>query len=259
MKIFKNIIIAFVSLISLDVFAVTTPLASGYDQRVVRAKYNPNDVIRVRTKIGAATLIQLSKHENVLTDNSGLGMGDAAAWGLSVRGNNIFLKPVAENPDTNLTVVTNIGRTYVFDLVSSRKPYYLLKMEYEKKKSKNDYTSDNQIPCSTKKRNYFWLKFGDMELSPKYVWSDGVFTCLKFDKNIELPVAYKLTTDQIESLVNFHMENDVMVLHSPAQEFRLRIGKKVLGLKNDSQYFAGFNEKKSTNNKVRMIKDNSNE
>ncbi|WP_341353087.1 TrbG/VirB9 family P-type conjugative transfer protein [Xylella fastidiosa] len=61
-----------------------------------------------------------------------MGIGDAKAWDLGVRGNNIVLKPTQKMPQTNVIVVTN-KRTYSFELLATAKdsmPTYILRFRY---------------------------------------------------------------------------------------------------------------------------------
>lgn len=236
------------ALISFNAASAATPNSQGYDPRVQEVHYNPKTVINVSTSIGKATLIQLQNGETIMSKElSGMGMGDATAWGLSVRGNNIFLKPKAENPDTNLLIVTDKNRTYSFDLLSAKnekRMSYVVKLIYpEPKKSTRD---EKTIPCSDGQRNFKYLKWGDDTLSPQYVWDDGRFTCFKFKDNVELPVLYQKSATGQETLINTHMVKDTLVAHGVANEFRLRLGESVLGIKPFVLTPQGFNYKGTT-------------
>ncbi len=236
-----------------SVVAKVTPKTEGYDKRIATVQYNPKDVIVIHTKMGTTTLIQLDENETISQSDSGLGIGDAKAWGFSVRGNNIFLKPTAKNPDTNLTIVSDKGRTYSFDLVTRWRPHYIVKLEYKKPKTASDYAL--KIPCSDGAQNFDYLKWGDAELAPQYMWDDGRFTCLKFTENAELPVAYQIGSDGKESLINYHFNQDTMVIRSVANEYRLRLGERVLGLSSDRVKYSGYNHKATSNKAKRGIKD----
>lgn len=215
--------------------AAINPISQGYDSRIQKVAYNPSNVINIYTRVGEASLIQLEKGEHLASKQlSGIGMGDAGAWGLQVRGNNIFLKPKVVHPDTNLLIVSDKNRTYSFDLKTARNKNqvsYVVKLTYPD----NDKIrkSTKYIPCSNGRMNFKYYKWGDNSLSPQYMWDDGQFTCLKFTKNTELPVIYRYSNTNGESLVNYHMDNDVMVIHSVNDNYRLRLGNKVLGLKTD--------------------------
>ncbi len=249
----KTLIITLALFVAFPSYSKVTPKSQGYDKRITVVKYNSKDVINVRTRVGTATLIQLDKGETISQDFAGLGIGDAKAWGFSVRGNNIFLKPVAKKPDTNLTIVSDKGRTYSFELISRWNPHYIVKMEYEKPKKTSDY--DLNIPCSDGDQNFKYLKWGDQELAPQYMWDDGRFTCLKFTKNAELPVAYQIAADGKESIINYHFSKDTMIIRSIASEYRLRLGERVLGLSSGDVEYSGFNEKATSNKAKRGLKD----
>lgn len=235
-----------IALIPLSVTAAVTPKSKGFDSRITGVEYNPYNVVTVRTKVGVNTLIQLQEGEGINSPDSGLAMGDADAWGFSVRGNNIFFKPTAKNPSTNLTVVSDMGRTYSFYLTSSRYPHYIINIDYEKEKASKDY-GVNKYPCSENGNiNLQYLKWGDDSLSPTYMWDDGRFTCMKFAENLQLPVIYKISPDGSESIVNYHLEEDTIVIHDIANEFRARLGSRVLGLKSTRTQYSGFNKKATT-------------
>jgi type IV secretion system protein VirB9 len=223
---------------SLAVNAEVLPKAKPYDSRITAAQYNPENVIRVRAKIGYVTLIQLDKGEKSLPE---VGIGDSEAWGIGSVGNNIFLKPTRHNPNTNLILTTNKGRTYSFKLVLSKYPHYIVKMEYDKPKTSSN--SGYDIPCSDGTVNFNYGKWGHDAISPKYMWDDGRFTCLKFKDNLELPVVYQVSPDGTESLVNYHLNKDTIVIHSVVKEYRLRVGNQVLGLKSDETISSGYNFK----------------
>ncbi|WP_085344657.1 TrbG/VirB9 family P-type conjugative transfer protein [Vibrio sp. ArtGut-C1] len=249
----KPLIVSLACVVAFSSQALTLPTYQGKDQRIVYAKYDPSDVIAIRTKVGIATLIQLDKNETISGEHSGLGMGDAAAWGFNVRGNNIFFKPQAEQPNTNLTIVSDTGRTYAFELFTSKRPFYVVKMQYPTPKKAN--TQAAKAPCTNGKYNFRYAKWGDDELAPEYAWDDGRFTCMKFSKNAELPVIYQINADGKESLVNYHIERDTVVIHSVADEYRLRLGQRVLGIHSHFVEFAGYNQKASSIQATRVIKE----
>ncbi|GIU48860.1 P-type conjugative transfer protein VirB9 [Shewanella sairae] len=243
------------TLITFNVTAATVPLSQGFDRRVQTTKYNPKDVVKITTKIGRATLIQLQDGETIMSkDLSGVGMGDATAWGLAIRGNNIFLKPQAVNPDTNLLIVSDKNRTYSFDLVTvdnKLNSAYVVRFDYEK--PKEIVRPGKTIPCSDGVRNFSYVKWGDNFLSPQFVWDDGRFTCFKFAKNVEQPVIYQKTFTGKETLINTHMQNDVLVAHGVSPEFRLRLGEAVLGIKATELSPQGYNEKATSIDAQRTI------
>ncbi len=245
--------ILLLSALSATVNAAIYPIPQPYDYRVTVAQYNPENVINVRTKVGTSTLIQFEEGESI--PELGKGIGDVAAWGIVTHENNLFLKPiVAIDPDTNLTIVTNKNRTYSFWLETSDFPHFIVKMAYGKPKTAEDFK--RYVPCSDGPMNFDYQMWGEASLAPNYMWDDGRFTCLKFTTQTELPVAYQVGRDGTESLINYHMEKDTMILQGIAPEFRLRLGEQVLGLKSEHIQPEGFNQKATSVDATRVIKNN---
>ena len=242
--------------------AVSIPNGSAKDGRIQTVMYNPDDVIHIHARIGEAVLIQLEDGELLTGDpTSGLGMGDAAAWNLAARGNNLYMKPVASAPATNMLITTNKKRTYAFDLSLTgkkngkyvQKPTYILRFVYpdtaaykaraeaqKQAKALEKLKAAGHRPNARHNYNY-WGK-GDKALAPTAAYDNGRFTYFSFDNGRELPLIYKVMDDGSEMLLNSHVDGDTVVIHETAKHFVLRLGKSVLGLENRS-----FNERGSFN------------
>lgn len=244
-------------------FSGALPQGSGYDNRVKTVSYNPDDVYRIKVRLGTATLIQLSEGERVESDNAGLGIGDSEGWTIAVRGRNIFMKPKAESPDTNITLVTN-KRTYAFSLESVEKSAlaaYIVRFNYpeaernrrlqeeeeERKEEMKKRLACTDVPAPASEHiNLDYVGWGDKSLTPAFIWDDGRFTCMKYPRDDELPNIYRITGDGKEAIVNSHMEDDVVVIHDTAKEFRLRLGDSVMGVKTHDGNNATFNNKNTS-------------
>lgn len=247
-------------LFSLSVFCCSVnaeiyPRSLGLDPRVQQIKYNPNNVVVVGVKDGIATLIQLEEDEEVAGDATGMGIGDPMAWNINVRGNNIFLRPVAEQPDTNISLVTN-KRTYSIQLkYKDKNPTYILKYAYDKPPKDPLPIFKNKVikmPCTDAVFNGSYQVKGSEHLKPTSIWDDGIFTCFRWYNNNDLPVVYRVLPDGKEQLVNFHMDEDtgVMVVHEVANEFVLRLGDEVMNARTMKKLIRPYN----SNNKL-MRKD----
>lgn len=226
----------------------------GSDERVQVFKYEPSDVFVINTKVGYSTLIQLEDNE-VIHDEGGLGMGDADAWSLAVRGNNIFFKPISDLPDTNMIVVTN-KRTYAFQLTTTGvAPTYIARFTYPDERTSEiqvnkmpgvlrrvgtDNEGNNILIDADINTNYWWR--GDKQIVPTNVWDNGRFTMLKFAHASDLPTVYRVLPDQTEMLVNTHIEGDTMIIQETADVYRLRFGKSVADIGNASAKLPDFNE-----------------
>ncbi len=93
--------------------AQETPAAA--EPSVIRVGDNPDQIIRLRTRVRHTTVIQLPGHENILD----FVVGDSEYWHLTGAANLAFLKPISEGVNTNVALVCESGRIYSF-LVSEQ-------------------------------------------------------------------------------------------------------------------------------------------
>jgi type IV secretion system protein VirB9 len=249
-----------------SVFALVIPGQAAKDPRIQTAVYDREDIFKVFTRIGKSTLIQLEEGERITGEPSGLGMGDAAAWSLSVRGSNIFLKPIAEMPETNMNIVTN-RRTYSFILAVADRGVpttYVLNFIYPDTIAKNNSEQEKKQQLAESLQanknggkqniNRKYLMWGNTELAPTAAWDNGQFTYFKYASSKEMPAFYKILSDGKESLVNSHIEDDTLVVHDTAKVFMLRLGDSVLGVENQAYSPDGFFNSQGTTleNNVRI-------
>ncbi len=238
-------------LATMPAWSLSIPEVSKFDKRIQSVAYNPEDVVRLYTRVGTATLIQFEDGETIEGNPTGLGIGDAKAWSINVRGHNIFLKPAATHPETNMAIVTN-KRTYSFFVMSTPikkgqpdNTTYVLRFTYpdHEAKAKADKTRKKELAeaminkgdKSDKNRlnkNYYMQ--GHTELAPDAAWDNGRFTYFKYNSAKALPTFYKVSPDGSEALINTHIEDDTVVIHETAHKFMLRLGQSVLGIENDS-------------------------
>ena len=242
-------------LMPLSASAAQTAISAGFDARVQKFKYDPRDVFIVNAKVGYSTLVQLEQGE-FIEEYGGLGMGDAQAWSLAVRGNNIFFKPIRDLPDTNMIIVTN-RRTYAFQLTTSDPiPTYIARFDYPAQDTGNGFEPP-KLPAVMQKvgkdkegrdilididinTNYFWR--GEKALKPTNAWDDGRFTMLKFAHASDLPAVYRVMPDNSEMLVNTHITGDTMIIQEIGSVYRLRLGKAVTEIGNGNIRLPDFNE-----------------
>ena len=240
--------------------AAQTPKGTAYDKRIQYVNYNADDVVRIRTGIGKAVLVQLAADERFVGDSTGLATGNSAAWKVSVQGSNIFFKPAMSSPRTNMVLATN-KRTYVFDLALAGKGQaqtYVLRFRYpedirkqqlaDEAKRRTAGTMKELYPDTTHGfRNYDFWAFGEKSLAPTAMWDDGRFTCLRFNNARDMPAVFKVSPDGTESTVNSHVDMDTLVVHDTSALFHLRLGKSVLGVENRSYDSTGqFNYRGTT-------------
>jgi Conjugal transfer protein len=73
---------------------------------------------------------------------------------------------------------------------------------------------------------------GARAVKPTRVFDDGVRTTLLFGIHQEVPAVFVQNADGSESLVNFSVEGDAVILHRVAEHFVLRRGSLVGCLRN---------------------------
>lgn len=240
--------------------ALNVPQPTMYDARIQEATYNPDDAVLVKVKAGTSTLIQLQEGEFITEDQAGMGFGDPDAWDVSVRGNNIFIRPIAEQPDTNVTLVSN-KRTYIFFLQSVKgNPSWMVRFKYPKKHNPSNATVFKKPPCQSSgafNANWNYQLQGNESFAPFEVWDDGRFTCFKFNPSSDLPMIYRVAADGEEMLVNGNADpdnNNIIVVQETNPEFRIRLGKKVVAVRTDSIKAKPSTRSGTSNGMIREIK-----
>jgi len=81
------------------------------------------------------------------------------------------------------------------------------------------------IGRATRPRNKDYWYCGASQLMPVSAWDDGVQTTLRFGKSAEQPAIFVRNDDGTESLLNFSMHGDQVVVQRLARQLVLRRGK----------------------------------
>jgi len=236
-----------------SVQAATYGQGSPLDSRIQTVMYNENDVVNVRVKKGAVSVVQIDKDETI----KDVGLGDPAAWTVSVRDQTVFFRPaVDDKPDTNVTIVTN-KRTYPLYLIEvANNPTYILRYSYPKPPVTTVLT-EKKYPCTDGGviNGHYQLQ-GDQSIFPYQVWDDGTFTCMRWSGKQTMPVVYRVDADGNENIVNGNPDNNTMVYFEVSENFRLRIGDQVANVRSSSIVNKPWNKKATTNGKTRTEKFN---
>lgn len=220
-------------------WALDVPKSFKADSRVRHASYNPENVIQLDAVLGVATMIELEPGEEYVYHV----YGDSKAYAFTTRNNYLFFKPIAEQADSNLLVLTN-RRSYQFKVnyhEESSKALYKLTLRYPDSEAAaaQEYERAQQIDSrlAQTQASVNWQTYtmgGDLGLAPIHAWDDGRQTWLQFPASAELPVVYRVTGDGQETVANFHMAGArTMVLHHTAARWHLRAGSMVLAIHNE--------------------------
>lgn len=237
-----------------NVYALDVPTGSAFDSRIKTITYNEEDVTRIDSMIGVQTHIILDPKETYVTH----AFGDSDAWSLGHKENHYFIKPKAENGDTNLTIVTN-KRSYNFDVRYHSKDYLKAvkgsrsfdrdmtfqvqfkypEIEAAKKKAAADEEKTRQVfsQLLAKGVNLKYSTNGNKAILPLNTWDSQGFTYFKFAVGQDIPNIYKFDATGTERTLMRHMEgkySEIVVMHGISKEWHLRLGTAVAGVFNDN-------------------------
>lgn len=210
------------------------------DPRLVEQLYVPDQVVRVEGKPRVQATIAFGDDETI----ENVAIGDSQAWQVTPnkRANLLFVKPLAANAVTNMTVVTS-RRTYLFDLVASPrgKPVYLLRFTYPEpppgdedgaqlaqresvNRAELDAASDPYAVLDPSMLNFAWGREGDAALLPAQVYDDGEATYITWPDGAAVPAILVKDFEGTEGPVNFTVRADTIVVEGVPREFVLRSG-----------------------------------
>jgi type IV secretion system protein VirB9 len=243
-------------MVPLVALAEVTPPKGALDPRVRVLDYDPRNVVRIATFYGVSTHIQLGTNE-VTKD---VAVGDDLAWKVVPRGNHLFIKPIAANADTNVTVVTN-KRTYQFALVVQPRPakdstawadpnlIFSLSFEYPDEeaaqadmkaeaaavKARLDQVKSRLSDAAKAGQNFDYWVAGSPDISPTSARDDGRFIYLAFNNNRDMPAVYTLDEKGEEALVNTNViDGNTIVIQRLVRRLVLRKGSSVASVVNRS-------------------------
>ena len=235
-------------------FAVQLPRYLGTEKKFRGYVYNPNDVYRYVGHYGYQGFIEFGEGEEVST----VTMGDSSLWLFEHLGNRLFLKPVAKDASTNMTVITG-DRIYHFELtakiassIDDPDLIFVAKFIYPDEKDKNilQFTkkakSDSPDLRNLAAFNFNYEFTGEPNIAPVKVFDDGSFTYMQFsDANPEIPAIFSVDSAGFEELINFRVSNDYVIIETIASQFTLRSGPDIVCVYNNNRLKTGLASKSS--------------
>jgi type IV secretion system protein VirB9 len=220
------------------------------DARLRTVPYSADQVFRLHGFAGYQIDLEFEADERFV----GMGSGDVEGLAFEAQDNHLFIKPKALNVRTNLTVLTT-RRTYHFDYVAgplrsdtdAKEVVYAVRFQYPKPPpDASQPVAEAALSSATaqRERNLNYWYCGRDVLRPLQAWDDGVHTHLQFNPRSELPALFVRNDDGSESLLNFNIERDEIVIHRIARQFVVRRGNLVGCIVNRG--FAGTGRSLST-------------
>ena len=221
------------------------------DPRIRTITYQSNQVFAITTNFYVSTTIHFDKNESLLPIPI-IG-GDPLAWDIQVIAPNaIAIKPIAENPGTNMTIHTN-KRVYYFHLDVASKhtvtnAVYGVHFRYPFEEQARARLNAPQSPFTASSQNSgaraviarqnellrnsvalaniytdYRIK-GARNGKPETIFDDGHFTYFRFPPGIVIPAIYAKDPEG-EKLVNHHNQHNYIIVQRLAHRFILRAGR----------------------------------
>jgi len=226
--------------------ALRGPLPIATDKRIRNIIYNPNEVFKFQGHYGYQSSIVFEAGEEIET----ISIGDSVAWQITPTGNRIFLKPIEEDADTNMTVLTN-RRTYHFEIYANEaesmqdaEMIFVMRFIYPGNNASNVSRLSYETPLpdlrdkeELQKYNFDYTMSGDEHIAPIRIFDDGEFTYLEFPPNMQdYPAVFAVNKENRESLVNFRIRENYLIVERVAPRFTLRYGVSTLCVYNEAIY-----------------------
>ncbi len=224
------------------------PKQYGSEKRFKYWNYNPNGVYYFEGYNMHPSYIEFGDQEIINTVYS----PKSEYWEFSPMQNRLFLKPINENADTTLTVMTN-ERVYFFELhaYQVQGPFddnvtFFIKFRYPPQTKNSTAGSGDQnsiiqyvtqkIPdlSKTENMNFNYTVAGDYNITPIKIFDDGKFTYFEFRPNAILPAFFSVNSDGYESMINFRIVAQYLSVEGVFAIFTLRYGSSTVCVFNES-------------------------
>jgi len=208
--------------------------------------YNPSEVYGYIGHYYYQGYIEFGKDESIKT----ITIGNSNAWFVKQLRNRLFLKPVEDNADTNLTVITN-KKVYQFQLMAKdakdnndENLVFSVKFIYPEVENKNiiQFGDSSKIISQEPdledldKYNFDYDITGVPTISPIKMFDDGKFTYLQFSENSAVPAILAVDpTTGFESMVNYRVTKKYFIIEQTSAQFSLRHGEDIVCIYNNKE------------------------
>ncbi|WP_395877956.1 TrbG/VirB9 family P-type conjugative transfer protein [Ehrlichia muris] len=251
----KNVAVVFVLILfsSIVCFAKQEVRSIAQDDHIKAITYNPHAIHKYVGFYGYQSSILFEEGEVIDT----ISMGDSTGWQLLPKNNRLFIKPVSDKADTNATIITN-KRVYYFEFFAEEAtglddPRLAYEVRFMYSSTENFATesgSDMVFPVSQpaipdltdrdvakKGLNFDYLvshNRGSQRIVPLKIFDDNQFTYMQFlHINADLPSIFNVDSEGYESLVNFRISGDYVIIERVSSAFTLRYGSDTVCVFNN--------------------------
>jgi type IV secretion system protein VirB9 len=235
----RRLLIAFAALsVPASAWAAVLPRPGLADRHIQTADYDPDQVVLLQGVLGYQLMLEFSPDERL----ESVSIGDSLGWQVTPNhnANILFLKPLAQNALTNMSVVTN-QRRYAFDMrvmakgASTADAPYVVRFSYPRVEVAVAEPPPPEPPPA--ELNAAYVVTGAPENRPLKVFDDGKMTYFSWDAQASAPAIFAVSAEGKESLVNYDVRDGYTVVQQLAPRFVLRHGKRVATVVN--QGFVG--------------------
>ncbi|QPB24763.1 P-type conjugative transfer protein VirB9 [Rhizobium sp. 007] len=253
--------------LAIGAHAEDTPAAGKLDPRMRYLPYNPDQVVRLSTAVGATLVVTFGANETV----TAVAVSNSKDLAALPRGHYLFFKASQALPPQPVVVLTasEAGtRRYVFSIstktmsrLNKEQPdlYYSVQFVYpadeaaalQKKVEKSSVVERLRAKAQYQQRaqdlldqpagiadpgsnNFHYVAQGDRSLTPLEVFDNGFSTVFRFPGNVRIPSIYMINPDGKEAAANYSVKGDYVEVSAVAGEWRLRDGRTVLGIWNSA-------------------------
>jgi type IV secretion system protein VirB9 len=211
------------------------PIPGAVDPRVQTVLFKEDSVVSLRGHYGYQMMIEFGADERI----ENVSIGDSLAWQVTPnrRADTLFVKPIEFDAATNMSVITSKHR-YTFQL-SAQEPtgpgdptiIYRVKFIYPPEPVATE--PKDLVPQMPASSNQNYSVSGSPRNVPSRIFDDGQRTYLEWPTGAATPAVFALGADGSESLVNFIMRGNVMVVERVGPAFILRNGPDQTIVSND--------------------------
>jgi type IV secretion system protein VirB9 len=216
----------------------------GHDSRFKVFPFMENGVYEIVSLYDNTTYIEFESDEKVQSMTN----PKTNFWQMFSKDNKLFIQPVASDADTQITVMTN-KRTYFFEMYAKEPSdnfdenytfYYQFNYPSEEEQKTIRRYSKSILPniaINPEKYNFNYTVTGQDSLYPMKIFDDGEFTYFEFkEKGGIIPAIFLVDTNNYESLVNFRMVGNYLVVEAVSPRFTLRNGADIVCVFNENIY-----------------------
>ncbi|MBS0360001.1 MAG: TrbG/VirB9 family P-type conjugative transfer protein [Proteobacteria bacterium] len=212
------------------------PHPGAGDPRIHEVMYDPSEVVELKGALGFQLSVEFDPAEKI----ENVAIGDSLGWQVTPnrKANLLFLKPMAQRPDTNMTVITNLRRyNFQLSVVNAKSKAAVKAIPFSVRflypPPVVAVVEPPPPPLPPQDRNHAYSYQGSTLLLPARMFDDGEATYFSFRDREDLPAIYAVDGAGAEAVVNSHMRDGYIVVDRVARGFVLRRGKEITHVFND--------------------------